>query len=144
MMEVESGSERFRVPKTSFQENVLVNDAVPASTKYKNKWAVSILAEWQRLREVQVPVLDCGGLFKDYDLHKVTAALSADIAGMDALSLNYWLSKFVMEVAKKSGGRYPPKTVYGIICALKRYLEEKNGSEALNPLDASDRCCFRL
>ena len=100
---------------------------------------VSSFAEWKRLREVQVPVLDCGGLFKDYDLHKVTAALSADIAGMDALSLNYWLSKFVMEVAKKSGGRYPPKTVYGIICALKRYLEEKNGSEALNPLDASDK-----
>ena len=137
-MEVESGSERFRVPKTSFQENVLVNDAVPASTKYKNKWAVSSFAEWQRLREVQVPVLDCGGLFKDYDLHKVTA-LSA-MSGMDALSLNYWLSKFVMEVAKKSGGRYPPKTVYGIICALKRYLEEKNGSEALNPLDAKMHC----
>ena len=34
-----------------------------------------------------------------YDLHKVTA-LSADTAGMDALSLNYWLSKFMMEVAK--------------------------------------------
>ena len=98
VMELESGSERFRVPKTSFQESVLVNDAVPASTKYKNKWAVSIFAEWQRLREVKVPVLDCGGLFKDYDFHKVTA-LSADIAGMDALSLNYWLSKFMMEVA---------------------------------------------
>ena len=137
-MEVESGSERFRVPKTSFQENLLVNDAVPASTKYKNKWAVISFAEWQRLREVQVPALHCGGLFKDYDLHKVTA-LSTDIAGMDALSLNYWLSKFVMEVAKRSGGRYPPKTVYGIICALKRYLEEKNGSEALNPLDATDK-----
>ena len=49
VMEVESGSERFRVPKTSFQENVLLNDAVPASTKYKNKWAVSSFAEWQRL-----------------------------------------------------------------------------------------------
>ena len=137
-MKVESGSERFRFPKTSFQENVLVNDAVPVSTKYKNKWAVCIFAELQRLREVQVPVLDCGALFKDYDLHKVTA-LSADIAGMDVLSLNYWLSKFVMEVAKKSGERYPPKTNYGIICALKRYLEGKNGSEALNPLDASDK-----
>ena len=137
-MEVEPGSERFRVSKTSFQENVLVNDAVPASTKYKNNWAVSIFSEWQKLREVQVPLLDCGGLFKDYDLHKVTT-LSADIAGMDALSLNYWLSKFVMEIAKKFGGRYPPKTVYGIICALKFYLEEKNGSEALNPLDAGDK-----
>ena len=107
-MELESGSERFRFPKTSFQESVLVNDAVPASTKYKSKWAVSIFAEWQRLREVKVPVLDCGSLFKDYDFHKVTA-LSTDIAGMDPLSLNYWLSKFMMEVAKKSGGRYPKK-----------------------------------
>ena len=87
-MEVESGSERFRVPKTSSQENVLVNDAVPASTKYKNKWAVSIFAECQRLREVKVPVLDCGGFIKDYDLHRVTA-LSSNSGGMDALSLNY-------------------------------------------------------
>ena len=99
VMELESGSERLRVPKTSFQENVLMNDAVRASTKCKKKWDVSIFAEWQRLREVKVLVLDCGGLFKDYDSHKVTA-LSADIAGMEALSLNYWLSKFVMEVAK--------------------------------------------
>ena len=136
-MELESRSERFRVPKTSFQENVLVNDAVPASTKYKNKWAVSIFAEWQRLREVKVPVLDCGGLFKDYDFHKVTA-LSADIAGMDALPLNYWLSKFVMEVGKTSGRRYPPKTFMVSFVPSRVTVEEKNGSEALNPLDASN------
>ena len=41
VMELESGSERFCVPKTSFQENALGNNAVPASTKYKNKWAAS-------------------------------------------------------------------------------------------------------
>ena len=69
-------------------------------------------------------------------MYKVTAQ-GADITGMNALSLNYRLSKFVMEVAKKSGGRYPSKN--GIICALKRYLEEKNGSKALNPLDDSDK-----
>ena len=56
---------------------------------------------------------------------------------MDVLSLNYWLSKF--EVEKKSGERYPLKNVYGIICALKRYLEEKTGSEALNSMGASDK-----
>ena len=32
VMEYDSDSERFRVPKTSFQENVLVNETVPAST----------------------------------------------------------------------------------------------------------------
>ena len=72
VMKYESGSERFRVPKTSFQENVLVNEAVSASS-FKNKWAVSLFAEWQRLRQVKVPVLDSGGLFKDYDFHKVSA-----------------------------------------------------------------------
>ena len=137
-MALASRSERFRVPKTSSEETGLVNDTVPPSTKYKNKWAVNIFAEWQSLREVKVAVLDCGGVFKDYELHKV-CALSADIAAMDVVSLNYWLSKFVMEVAKKSGERYPPKSVYGIICSLKRHLEERNGSEALNPLDASDK-----
>ena len=65
------------------------------------------------------PILDPGGLFKDYDLHKV-AQLSTSIEEMDAVTLNYWLSKFVMEVAKKSGERYPPKTVYGIVCGIRR------------------------
>ena len=46
-----------------------MNDAFPASSKYKNKFAVSILAEWQRIREVKVLVLNYGGLFKDYDFN---------------------------------------------------------------------------
>ena len=45
------------------------------------------------LIEAGVPVLDCDGLFKDYELHKVQA-LSADIAEMD--TLNHWMSKFVL------------------------------------------------
>ena len=125
-------------PKTSFQENVLVNHALPASTKSKNKWAVSIFAEWQRLREVQVPVLDCGGLFKDYDLHKVIA-LSADIAGMDALSLNYWLSKFVMEVAKGPVEDIASQDCLWYHLCAQALFGGKKGSEALNPLDASDK-----
>ena len=46
-MELESGSERFRVPKMPSQGKGLVNDAVPASTKYKNNWTVNICAEWK-------------------------------------------------------------------------------------------------
>ena len=43
------------------------------------------------------------------------------------------------EVAKDSGERYPPRTVYGIACGVKRHLGDKNGDEALNPLDAHDK-----
>lgn len=87
MMEEESDSHHFGLPNSSSQENDLVNNAIPVSTKYKSKWAVNVFAEWQKLREVQVMVLDCSGLFKDYKLKKVQA-LSADIVEMDALSLN--------------------------------------------------------
>ena len=133
-----ASSERFREPKTFCEEEELVEKAVPSSTKYKNKWALSVFGEWQLARTIKVPVLDPGGLFKDYDLHKV-ATLSTGIEEMDALSLNYWLSKFVMEVAKKTGERYPAKTIYRMVCGIRRHLEEKNGAEALNPLNNSDR-----
>ena len=64
---------RFREPKTFCEEEELVEKAVPSSTKYKNKckWALSVFGEWQFARTIKVPVLDPGGLFKDYDLHKV-------------------------------------------------------------------------
>ena len=55
---------------------------------------------------------------------------------MDADTLNYWLSKFVQEVANSKGERYPARTVYGIVCGLRRHLTEAVG---LNPLDAGDK-----
>ena len=42
-----------------------------------------------------MPVLDCDVAFKEYQLDKVQA-LNARIAEMDALSLNYWVSNFVL------------------------------------------------
>ena len=72
---------RFREPKTFCEEEELVEKAVPSSTKYKNKWALSAFGEWQFARTIKVPVLDPGGLFKDYDLHKV-ATLSTGIEEM--------------------------------------------------------------
>ena len=47
------------------------------------------------IKKVQVSVLDYSELFKDYELHKVET-LSADIAEVDALLLNYCVSKFVL------------------------------------------------
>ena len=129
---------RFRLPKSASEEQVLADEPVPSSTKYKNKWALKLFREWQKQREMKVPILNPGGLFKDYELHKVTP-VSCEIEGMDAISLNYWLTKFVMEVAKDSGERYPPRTVYGVVCGVKRHLADKNGDEALNPLDGHDK-----
>ena len=66
---------------------------------------------WQIYLFVIAPVLNPGGLFKAYDLHSVTQ-LSTSIEEMDEVTLNYWLSKFVVEAAKKSGESYLPKIIY--------------------------------
>ena len=55
---------RFREPKQILVED-LVDKAILTSTKYKNKWAVTIFNEWQTAPKVQVPVLDSGGMFED-------------------------------------------------------------------------------
>ena len=102
-----------------------------------------LFREWQQQREIKVPILDPGVLSKDYELHKVTP-VSCEIEDMDAISLNYSLTKFVMEVAKDSGERYPPRTVYGIVCGVKRHLADKNGDETLNPLDGHGKTYWKL
>ena len=40
----EDGEVRFRVPKTVYEERELVEKSIPSSTKYKNKWEATILA----------------------------------------------------------------------------------------------------
>ena len=83
----EDGEARFREPKTVYDQRDWVEKVIPSSTKYKNKWAVAIFDEWQISRSVIAPVLDPGGLFKGYDLHKVTQ-LSTSTEEIDAVTDN--------------------------------------------------------
>ena len=46
MAEKEKGRpSRFHLPKSATEEQVLADEAVPSSTKYKNKWALKIFRE---------------------------------------------------------------------------------------------------
>ena len=100
--------ERFRFPKTIEIEELCVERAVPKSNRYRNKWAVGIFEDWQQVRSVKFPIVEVGEVFKEYELDKVQP-LTRPITEMDALTLNYWLSKLVQEVAKCSKDPYPPK-----------------------------------
>ena len=77
---------------------------------------------------------------KQYELDK-TQPLTWPITEMDALTLNYWLSKFVQEVAKCSKDPYPPKMLYQIVCGIHRFMVERNPAIEFNPLDSSDKRC---
>ena len=51
---------------------------------------------------------ECEMYYKEYELGKVQP-LTRPITEMDALTLNYWLSTFVQEVAECSKDPYPSK-----------------------------------
>ena len=58
---------------------------------------------------------------------------------MSVQSLNFWLSKFVCEVAKQNGERYPPKSIYLLICGINRYLLEVKGEDGVNILAKGEK-----
>ena len=52
--------------------------------------------------------------------------LETNIVNMTTETLNFWLSRFIQEVVKANGERYPARTLHGIVCGLNRYLQEEN------------------
>ena len=100
LCEMDESSSRFRLPKSSNEEKASIINSVPKSTVYKNKWAIQIFREWQGQRANKICIEDIEDIGLDVQ------ELSKSIENMNAKSLNYWLCKFVGEVANKSGGRY--------------------------------------
>ena len=58
---------------------------------------------------------------------------------MSALSVNYWPTKFVQEVAKPSKERYSPRTLYGTVAGFRRFLTGQKPAEDINPLSTFDK-----
>ena len=92
-------SSRFRIPKNSDEENASIINSVPKSTVYKNKWAIQIFREWQGQRADKICSIEPGGVFKGEGIGLDVQELAECIENMNAISLNYWLCKFVQEVA---------------------------------------------
>lgn len=85
-----------------------------------------------------------GSEFSKYNITKLYCLvaiedLTTKLEDMRAETLNFWLSKFVQEVAKQNGVRYPPRSIYLIICGISRHLSEKNGSQAVEILNKNER-----
>lgn len=126
----------FRKSKSASEEQAFLQKSVPSSTRYVTKWSFKVFASWQTTRSNKNPVLEEIG-FKA-DVNKIQS-LETNIVNMTADSLNFWLTKFVQEICKEDGQRYPPRSLHSIICGLQRHLDEGNGSEAVRLLDKEDR-----
>ena len=128
---------RFRSPKSKEEETSLVSEATPKTTQYNTKWGRKVFEEWQQRRQNTSAKLEVVGVaeMNCEDVEDLTVPLEH----MSPNTLNFWLSKFVCEVAKQNGERYPPNSLYLLVCAINRHLSETGGENSLNVLNKADK-----
>ena len=82
-MNCKTAEARFRSPISGTEEDIYVKEFVPKSTRYKNKWAATILETWQRERSIKRAIFEPAGVFKSFGIEKVRA-LTTPLIEMDA------------------------------------------------------------
>ena len=96
---------KFRELKTADEEKALLEKSVPKSTRYRvTKWSFNIFVQWQNARLNKQAANEEAGF--DVERDKIQR-LDRNIVNKTAESLNFWLTKFVEEVCKEDGERYP-------------------------------------
>ena len=126
---------RFAKPISEVQIQVKVGDAVPKSTKYREKWAVNLFEIWRQQRNEKV--CNTGGITDVKILHNSLEVMSDE-------ELNRSLALFVCEVRRANGNKYPPNTLHGMVASIRHYLKGKKMIVRLfNDDKFSLKRCFR-
>ena len=80
------------------EEDSLLVQSNLKSTQYKDKCTIEVFKTWQAVCEQKFCILDLGSVFKDCYLLCVRS-LKEKLDDLASLSLHYWLTKFVQEIA---------------------------------------------
>ena len=125
----------FREPKSVVEESEILENALPRSTRLVNKWAMKIFGEWQAGRtNKKACEEESGSAVETSQIQD----LETNICGMTAESLNFWLTKFIIEVCKDTGETYPPRMLYSIFSGIQRHLENCNHGNAVKFMGKMD------
>lgn len=97
-------------------------------------WSIRTWVEWAEERKITTST-------DNSDLYKV---VNTDVKNLSDSELNYWLSKFVVEVRKKNplGEPYPPNSLYQLCYGIMRHLKE-NGRPDVNFFESSSFKLFQ-
>ena len=99
---------RFAIPKSEEEVQQARKARIPKKTQTDTKYCVDIWKNWSIYRNSVVN----------------TEQVNEDITALDNNGIQYWMSRFVLEVRKKDGSEYPPNTLHHICCGILRHLRE--------------------
>ena len=103
------GETRFANPVSDQQVQEAQLKAIPANTKKCTNWAVNVWKAWSTHRR---------------STNSLRCPSHLLIMANNKWELNYWMTRFVMEVRRKDGQEYPPNTLHQICCGILRYVRE--------------------
>ena len=112
--ETESES-RFAAPVGESEIRKLLENQENPNTRKNTNWAYNVFSAWRKKRGAGV----------------------SDITEMDAPTMEFWLSRFVVEARKRDGSEYPAKSLNYLVCGLLRLLPNKK-IYSMNFLDEKD------
>ena len=119
-------SSRFVSPKKDLES--YQKGYNPKKTSINTSWATRNFKDW---------VLACNSR------HPENPCPEDILLTDNAKDLSFWLQKFIMGTRKKKREKYPPKTLYFILCWLIRYITEQK-EVALNIFNKISTSCAIL
>ena len=106
-----STGQRFATPKSDEEAEKARKARIPKKTQADTRYCMEIWNKWSSYRN---SIVDNEHIIED-------------ITSLDNSTLQYWMSRFVLEIRKKNG--YPPNTLHHICCGILRHLRESGRVE---------------
>ncbi len=114
-LEVDNTTDRhFSNPVGDDQLRKEQEQSIPKGTRKRNNWALNLYDEWSKQRRVT-----------ESDSQHILLPQVHQLANASVESLNYWFGKFIFELRKKDGTRYPRDSLVAVTAGLNAYFKSK-------------------
>lgn len=90
---------------------------VPRNTRRHTLWSSNCYNKWLEAREIE---------FRDFEPEDARFGTIPKLEDISIDEMNYWLSKFVLEVRKHDGTDYRHEVLYSLFCGINRVIKEKH------------------
>ena len=108
-------NKRFASPKGKEAVKAAKESSIPVKTHAQTNWSLNVWEQWAQERNAK--------------LLPGEIPFSTNFCDLSMIEMDFWLSRFILEVRKLDGKPYPPNTIYQLICGLQRQLHQSGRAD---------------
>ena len=107
---LEGCSTSFMSPVSDEQLSAAKRDNIPGGTLQRNNWSIALYIKWYRQR-------------KNLPEEKFPLPSKEELLTVSTECIDYWLAKFIFELRKDDGTRYPRNSLISVIAGLNAFFK---------------------